>query len=118
MTQVHHMDRDPAWVRDKAYYPVVWRQEKTEWSPIGMHHKLLREVTAAWAAQDVAALFRTSCKSLAGAEVQRPQLFAIHSLLLAPFPLIHPPPDRLQMSIFPDQRQLHDFERSDLFRCA
>ena len=43
--KTHHMDGDPAWVRDKAYYPVVWEPEQRRWRPAGVHHALLMQMS-------------------------------------------------------------------------
>jgi hypothetical protein len=40
-----HLDSDPEWVRDKAYYPVVWDLEGQRWRPTGMYHSLLCEMS-------------------------------------------------------------------------
>ncbi|GAX79141.1 hypothetical protein CEUSTIGMA_g6581.t1 [Chlamydomonas eustigma] len=43
--KVRHMDKDPAWVSDKAYYPVIWREEEQRWSPTGIYHSLLMKMS-------------------------------------------------------------------------
>ena len=41
--KARHMDRDPAWVHDKAYYPVTWKEEEQRWAPRGVFFRLLRD---------------------------------------------------------------------------
>lgn len=54
-----HMDKDPSWVGDKAYYPVVWQQETGSWVPIRIHYNLLR-LTSIYAEIDQIKTFETS----------------------------------------------------------
>jgi hypothetical protein len=40
-----HMDFDPEWVKDKAYYPVTWDSDAEAWYPCGIHYKLLCQLS-------------------------------------------------------------------------
>ncbi|KAG1658823.1 hypothetical protein FOA52_008248 [Chlamydomonas sp. UWO 241] len=43
--KANHMDHDPAWVNDKAYYPMSWDEEARAWKPSGFYHGLLRRLS-------------------------------------------------------------------------
>lgn len=43
--KTRYMDSDPEWVRDKAYYPVLWDKEALRWRPTGIYFSLLCETS-------------------------------------------------------------------------